>query len=294
MTHILSKYNESIHLFTEPFPHILIENCLDDNYYSKLSENFPDNDKFMPKNKEENQAYWLTGSDLASHARVWDDFIKSHNSEEFFSKAVTIIQPFMEFLDPNYVSNLGKELKDCSFTIAESGRGSNPLNKRTDIVISIAAGINTPCRFKSTVEPPHNDYPQKLFNSLLYMRDDDDDSTGGDLTLYQTKDKFIFTSKSEGLNWIDQKYIKEIKTIKYNKNVLVLFPQRINAIHGVTARGPTIHTRKYININMESYVLKRNGFFVTPRSTYAKIKFKIAKLLPVSFKKIINKYKIFK
>ena len=47
------------------------------------------------------------------------------------------------------------------------------------------------------------------------MRDDNDDSFGGDLILYQTNENFFFTSSSESSNWIEAKYIKEVKTIKY-------------------------------------------------------------------------------
>ena len=210
---------------------------------------------------------------------VWENFIAEHVSQEFFDKATEIIKPFMTSLDPNYLTNLGKELDKCSFSLAESGRGNNPKNKRSDIVISVAAGINTPCSKSSTIDLPHTDFPQKLFNSMLYMRKEDDDSVGGDLILYETTTPFIFGSKSELSYEVDKKYIKAVKTIKYSKNVLVLFPQKVNAVHGVSARGPTPHTRRYININMESYTLKQKVFFKSPRSSYAKCKFMLLNLI---------------
>jgi hypothetical protein len=291
MNHILAKYNKEKHYFSEPFPHIIIEGCLDDELYNQLEKYFPNNDIFKPKEKKENQPYWIYGNELMSVDKIWEDFIKEHLTQNFYHKAIDIISPFMKDLDPDYVENLGNDLPKCSYRLAESGRGSNPNNKKSEIVISVAAGINTPCKARSTIEPPHNDFPQKLFNSLLYMRKNDDDSFGGDLTLYEVKPSFLFTSKSDAIYEVDDKYLKSIKTIKYAKNVLVLFPQKINAVHGVTARGPTAHTRRYININMESYILKRDAFFKTPRSLPAKIKFKILKTrLVQEIKNILRPY----
>ena len=274
MKHILSKYNKEKHFFSEPFPHIIIEDCLDDDLYDRLEKNFPDNDSFTPENKAENEAYWIYGKDIKNISPVWSDFIDGHVSQSFFDTATNMLSPFMTDLDPDYIDNLGKELSNCSFSLAESGRENNPSNKKTDTVISVAVGINTPCETRSTLEPPHVDFPQKLFNALLYMRSDDDidDNTCGDVTLYKTKDPFVFNGR-EGRREVDKKYLAAPKTVKYKKNVLILFPQNIKAVHGVTPRGPTVHTRRYININMESYTLKRNGFFEAPRALSTRVKF---------------------
>ena len=48
MAHILEKYNKEEHFFSEPFPHIIIEDCLDDDLYNLLQEKFPPNDSFGP------------------------------------------------------------------------------------------------------------------------------------------------------------------------------------------------------------------------------------------------------
>ena len=274
MAHILEKYNKEKHFFNDPFPHIIIEDCLDDNVYNLLQKNFPENDSFSPLLKEENQAYWIYGKDLLKLSSIWSNFIDDHVCQDFFDQATDLIRPFMTDLDPDYVSNLGGKLADCTFSLAESGREHNPNNKKTNIVISVAVGINTPCETRSILEPPHADFPQKLFNSLLYMRsdDDDDDTICGDLVLYKTNDSFLFNGK-KGRNEVDMKYLTAVKKIKYQKKIIIKYPNKVNAVHGVTARGPTSHTRRYININMESYVLKRKAFFEPPRSLFTKIKF---------------------
>ena len=59
MAHILEKYNKEKHFYSEPFPHIIIEDCLDEDLYRLLEKNFPANDHFKPKVKEENKPYWI-------------------------------------------------------------------------------------------------------------------------------------------------------------------------------------------------------------------------------------------
>ena len=279
MSHLLDKYDKEKNFFSFPFPHIIIENCLDKELYNLLADNFPNDDSFSPKIKGENKPYWITGSNLVNETNnVWADFIKRHISQQSFDKFVDIIYPYMSDLDPNMQENLGKDLRNCSFKLAEAGGEKNPRNRESDIVISISAGINTPTKTKSTIDPPHADIPQKLFNSLLYMKTDDDDSSGGDLILYQTQNKFFFTSESENLYEVDKKYLNAIKTVKYSKNVFLLFPHKVNAIHGVTAREPTIYTRRYINLNMESYILKNSTFYKALRSLFGRIKFALRKI----------------
>lgn len=73
MAHILKKYNKEKHFYSDPFPHIIIEDCLDDNVYNLLQENFPDNDSFTPILKEENQAYWIYGKDILEISNVWSN-----------------------------------------------------------------------------------------------------------------------------------------------------------------------------------------------------------------------------
>ena len=290
MAHILDKYDEKKHFFSDPFPHIIIEDCLDEESYDILASNFPANEDFEPCVKQENQAYWISANDLANTSHVWADLIEEHLSPDFISKAIQIISPFMKDLSSDFVGNLGKELQDCCYGLAEKGGLHNIKNKDYDVVISVSAGINTPTTTRSVLEPPHTDIPQKLFNSLLYMRSDDDDSSGGDLTLYETNDDFLFTSKSESLYQVEKKYLKEIKTLKYSKNLLLLFPHKSTAIHGLTARGPTGHTRRYININMESYILNRGVFFETPRSSLANAKFALKRSATFDVLRKIRKF----
>jgi hypothetical protein len=45
--------------------------------------------------------------------------------------------------------------------------------------------------------------------------------------------------------------VEEAVRIPYRANQLVLFPQNIHALHGVSARQPTPHVRRYVFITAE-------------------------------------------
>jgi hypothetical protein len=47
---------------------------------------------------------------------------------------------------------------------------------------------------------------------------------------------------------IADKYVEHIKTIKYERNVLVLFPNSIYSLHGVTVRSLTSSPRYFVNL----------------------------------------------
>lgn len=45
--------------------------------------------------------------------------------------------------------------------------------------------------------------------------------------------------------------VELVTTIPYRANQMVIFPQGINALHGVGLRQPTPHTRQYVFISAE-------------------------------------------
>ena len=90
------------------------------------------------------------------------------------------------------------------------------------------------CEPVSTVSssaPRHLDRAVSLFAGLLYFRLDGDDSTGGDLQLY------------DGAH--------PVKTIPYRANTLVFFVNSPRAFHGVTPRSVTPWPRLHVNFVAE-------------------------------------------
>ena len=104
--------------------------------------------------------------------------------------------------------------------------------------------INTPTSGDTSVIEPHLDNPVEFYAGLLYMKDDSDDSVGGNLTAHTFKNKPSFYGKSR----VREENVNLIEEIEYKQNRLVMFLNSPYSIHGVTKRSKTSHYRKYINI----------------------------------------------
>ncbi len=116
------------------------------------------------------------------------------------------------------------------------------------IALDARIEINCPVTVASSSRGPHLDTPNRIYSGLFYLRHPEDDSTGGDLQLFRWKDGPV--------SWIDAyelppDRVECVATIPYRPNLLVFFPQGIDAIHGVSARQPTPHFRRYVFITAE-------------------------------------------
>jgi hypothetical protein len=164
-----------------------------------------------------------------------------HSSEEFFTEVVRLFRedwpvPLEQALGGSLLGHtMGKLLRD-EFT-----------NVR--ILQDARIEINTPVRERpSSVRGAHLDIPSRLFSGLFYMRHPDDHAVGGDLELFRWVDRpaanidvFQFPSSS----------VERVLTIPYRDNQLVMFPNGINALHGVSVREPTPHMRRYVFLTAE-------------------------------------------
>jgi hypothetical protein len=114
-----------------------------------------------------------------------------------------------------------------------------------EIVMDCQPGVNSPVTDKTSVKISHLDNPTQLYASLLYFRDDGDNSKGGDLELYKyISEKYKF----HGSRLIKDKYVEATSIVPYKKNTYVIFINSIDSIHGVTPREETKYQRRLVNI----------------------------------------------
>lgn len=146
----------------------------------------------------------------------------------------------------------------------------------SDIQLDCQIGINSPCRCKSVVKGPHIDNLSEIYAGLFYMKQNIDNGTGGDLLMYDTQksyinqDEFIKNNPFIKINKIidgkpfvehrgfDDKKIKLVNTINYDRNTFVLFLSTINSIHSVSPRSKNKVSRRLVNIIGESYTKTNN------------------------------------
>jgi hypothetical protein len=245
---ILSKVSKT-DIISEPFPHIVIQNALDSDLYDQLSKEYPGSELLASnKNIVSNTRYQISAHEAIGNNQispVWQDFISHHVSHEFYQEVIDLFGSHIRALYPWLEESLGRNLEDLSTGIRRKDPGK-------DVVLDCQPGVNSPVSTPTSVRGPHVDSPGELYAALLYMRDENDDSVGGDLDIYRIKDpNHVFHGAAE----LKDQYIEKVKTVKYEKNVLVFFINTPHSVHGVSVRSVTRSPRRLVNVIGETWNL---------------------------------------
>lgn len=231
----------NIKLTTDPYPYFIIDDALPNELYDSLNESFPEYEKIIKSNMgiktyQENTAYRLNASQSLNDNDIsndWKNFINYHTSSDFTNELFEI---FKDSIMKIY--NVGKEKLPNSKNIGVRFTGNHYFNTDCQFV------INTPTSGESQVIGPHLDNPKEFYACLFYMKNNDDNSTGGNLTTHKFNGKPSFYGKSR----VRDENVSLIDEIEYKRNRLVVFLNSPLSIHGVTRRSKTSSYRKYMNI----------------------------------------------
>lgn len=224
----LSILQNAKHVYTTPYPHVVVENCLPDDLYDELEKTRPSDHDLV--------AGRLLGSNLRidKHARelvitriadIWRQFIAYHLSKDFW---IEIVQTF--------------DLNGALLRIPTAPLDQMPVTMRRDppakkaISMDVNVGVNTPViGAPSSVRGPHVDNPIELFAAMLYMPPKDAVDEGGDFVVYEKHKSVRFVGKAE-VHPDDCLTLSEHARVKYKRNTMVAFINSVDAIHGVTPR----------------------------------------------------------
>jgi len=247
-------------LIMDPYPYIIIENCLDEDIYNHLENTYPNdnlifNEDIQKHSKiQKNIRYQINASNTLKNNNIdniWKFFVKYHTSNEFFKQLESIFNTELLYNTKNKFKKINK-----------NSIGIRNIDSK-DILMDCQIGINSISNVKNCVIKPHIDNQKKIYSGLLYMKHKDDISNGGDLNLYNIKykysniDEFTKIIKNNNINnltnnheW-DLNQLKLINTVKYKKNTFIIFLNQLNSIHSVSDREPNIYSRRLINIISE-------------------------------------------
>ena len=244
---IYEKIEKSI-IHEEPYPYIYIENLLNEELYEIIGKNYP---KFEG-DLENNVRYQINIDNIYEEPKKYE--IMKKIIEEIFN------EEFYEIIVKKFEKQLKESYKEIDFSKGIERRKLK--GKSNKIRYDFQPGINSPVTRESSVRKPHIDSEEEIIAGLLYLREEDDDSKGGELVIYGSKKKIkinkrkvrkqeedrVYLQKNEVINVDD---LIEEKTIPYGRNNFVMFINTNKSIHGVNARSITKHNRRLINIIYE-------------------------------------------
>ncbi|MDP3779199.1 MAG: hypothetical protein Q8R30_04115 [bacterium] len=234
MDHFLSRIKKSS-IIPDPFPHIILENAVDDTLYRELANSLPDWSLFTDKEYRSNVRLSVSPKKMLENNHipdVWKEFTKVNCKQETLER---FIWAFEDDLKRYYPDGWWRNLKAGILNI--------DTYENHDILMDTGLAFNTPVYKPSkSVVTAHVDLPNKFPVGLWYMRKDEDDSQGGDLELYRFRGRPLFHSH----HFASPEVIEKVKTIPYKKNLLALFFNSLHSLHGVTERSVTSHARNFV------------------------------------------------
>lgn len=244
MKSILSNVKKS-DVVADPFPHIVITDPIEDDLSWQLLSEFPAIETITEKRSfRSNQRFTYRGSQALSNEHIsplWKEFIQANASTAFLNQFIHLFEDHIRQIYPSFESDIG------ALNTLKPGIKEIDTFSTADVLLLPDLCINTPVfGTPSSVRPAHLDFPNKLFTGLYYLRSPEDTSTGGDLELYKFKQGRPYGLKER--NSVNSKHIELVKTVKYQRNVLVLFLNSIHSVHGVTVRSNTDSPRNFFFI----------------------------------------------
>lgn len=242
----------------------IVEDALPSDYYEALVTSFPSPEVIAgPGPLANNRAYRKAAPEMIGRPdtpAVWADFLAYHSSPAFFDEFCELWSGDIARLHPTLEENFGKPLRQFSVGVRGSGKSEDARNTEHDLVLDCQVAINSPVTGASSVRGPHLDSPRKLFNALLYFRHPDDRSTGGDLEFYRLKPGCLPDQPSA----IDPDLVELAHVVPYRANILVMFINSPDALHGVSPRSVTPVPRRYVDFLGECYRGNSAAFFAPP------------------------------
>lgn len=236
---ILSKADPSM-VKIEPFPHIVLIDALPLEYADNLTRSFPEHLFDLAPNNKRVDISAINVANSRDISQDWKLFIDYHSSKEFFKEVLSLFEVFLT------------DNKNINFSVLNNlntGIRFQDNFDEKDCLLDAQISINTPVRIKSSVRKAHTDNTNKIFSGLLYLRQDDDDSSGGNLQICDWNHDYSYKKKLQIYKEsLSPKHYSVFDEIPYANNVAVLFLNSLDALHCVTPRDLTVHTRTFVNL----------------------------------------------
>ena len=160
--------------------------------YNQLAKEYPSTEEIWkkdtgPNNELLNNTRYQVSSNTQLESPLWNIFVNYHISPEFYSEVANLFGDHIENIH-GVLQKYNKPVADLSSGKRKTGgMFVESLGGEVDVGLDCQVGMNSPVVEQSRVIGMHVDQPNKIFVSMLYMRDDHDDSVGGSLQIYGTQ-----------------------------------------------------------------------------------------------------------
>ena len=242
MHSVLARARQS-QIIDDPFPHLVVHGALEPDHYRQLAADFPAAEIILDgRTPVSNSNFRYAATAILDDARIsvlWREFTRYHVSQAFLNEVRALFESRIRQLHPGLEASVAKPFADWQSSV----RFREPIR---DIALECQFTYGTPVDVRSRSIGPHVDREVALYAGLFYMRDDHDDSEGGDLELYRfNAGAPAFDPSSRR---VPDERVTLCKTIRYASNTLVIFLHSPYALHGVSPRSPTTFPRRHINL----------------------------------------------
>jgi hypothetical protein len=225
----------------QPYAHVVVEGCLPARLYAELARTFPDDETILrlgtstnghvkPNSRHDVGARCiLSNPDCFSNS--WQEFVKYHVSNLFFQEFIELMGPEIMAAYPKLEQRLGRPLSELRTGILGAPEAD-------DCQIALDCHIGS-------VRRVHTDAPDELFAALIYFRDENDRAGGGDLEIFRWK-------RNKGQLFVGSEVAESdaepCYTVVTSPNTAVIFVNSVTALHAVSARRPSLVSRRLVNI----------------------------------------------
>ena len=229
---------------TFPFSNVQSSSCLPQDQYEALSATFPEPASF-PKHasRADRGVFRIPSSRVLAepgYSEAWKWFVEQHTGQAFWLQILETFGPQMLAGFQQIERRLGRPMKRWRVARRGSGESADVYLECQLVVTLDVSGVASP--FKA----PHVDHVTRLWTGSLYMREPADDAAGGDLRLYRRLEGIRFDSHQAPRSCV----VHEV-TARYAANTFIGFVNGPQAIHSVSARPPTPHVRRYVEMVVE-------------------------------------------
>lgn len=247
---------------SDPYPHLVLREALPEAIYDALARDYPDAKSLGVDVRRNNERWNYFAYKVAKNSgisQLWRDFIAYHSSQAFYDELIGLFYEDISRIYPERFPDMASLAKRAG--VRKLSDFSN-----ADVLLDAMISGNTPVTTAGSVRTSHVDLGDKLFSGLFYMRPDDYDAVGGDLTISRFKPEHDTTAKRHALfegAYVDDRHLDVVTTVPYAKNTAVIFVNSLESVHGVTVRQPSDKSRLFVNliaqIDPPLYLLHEDG-----------------------------------